>query len=189
MKFTGFVILPFGAGQKIERNHRAISCYISDCFLSLPPLLPWGSSSSEVLLPWELLGELRPTSHLSREPSGMGSAAPGSEERAPRLPGSPASCPTVSPHTAGCGPASARSGASGWWRPVHLGRDPVPCPKACCCPVACQPRGTGRDFLGSPLHLRQINWSPSQETHQLPGTLRAVHTAVLACRTHAKQSL
>lgn len=42
----------------------------------------------------------------------MGSAAPGFEECAPRLPGSPASCSTVSPHTAGCGPAPARSRAS-----------------------------------------------------------------------------
>lgn len=77
----------------------------------------------------------------------------------------------------------------GWGRPIGPGRDPAPCLKARRRLAACPPGGMRRDFLGSPLHLRQINWSRSQETHQLPGTLRAVHTAVLACRTHAKQSL
>lgn len=80
-------------------------------------------------------------------------------------------------------------------RPIGVGRDPGPCPKerrpavAGASPGAGGGTGTRRDFLGSPLHLRQINWSQSQETHRLPGTLRAVRTAVPAPRTHAKQSL
>lgn len=75
-------------------------------------------------------------------------------------------------------------------RPIGVGRDPGPCPKERRPAVAgASPGGTRRDFLGSPLHLRQINWSQSQETHRLPGTLRAVRTAVPAPRTHAKQSL
>lgn len=81
-----------------------------------------------------------------------------------------------------------------WWldqeRLISVGRDPRPCRKECCPAVAgASLGGTSRDFLGSPLHLRQINWSQSQETHRLPGTLQAVRTAVPAPRTHAKQSL
>lgn len=70
--------------------------------------------------------------------------------------------PRLSPCPVGCEPALARGrdAATGLGKTDSVGRNPGPCPKECCPAAAtASPGETWRDCLGSPLHLRQINWS------------------------------
>lgn len=149
-----------------------------------------GRQHDTALLMCSLLCET-PPSHLPREePSG---SIPSGSWPCSGLPPSPMLHPKTVPLPGGTMSQPWPRGELQWpdqGRLISVGRDPGLCPKERRTAVAgASPGGTQRDFLGSPLHLRQINWSQSQETHRLPGTLRAVRTAVPTPRTHAKQNL